>query len=264
MANDYLKLNKDVWNKRTEHHIDSEFYNNVAFLKGGSSLNDIELPYLQNVKDKSILHLQCHFGQDTFSLERLGAKPTGVDFSEKAIEEANKMKLQLDSNANFICCDVLKTRDYTSNTFDYVFTSYGTIGWFPDINSWAKVIASSLVKGGQFIMAEFHPVVWMFDDNFTEVKFKYSQKEPIIEEELGSYAAKEATFKLKSMSWNHGISDVLTVLMDAGLRIDVFKEYDYSPYNCFNNTIKKGDKKFVIKGLENKIPMVYLIKATKE
>ena len=59
-------------------HLKSDFYDVEGFLKGESSLNDIELGLLGDIKGKSILHLQCHFGQDTISLGRLGANVTGV------------------------------------------------------------------------------------------------------------------------------------------------------------------------------------------
>ena len=59
---DYVKVNKESWNKRLETHLDSSFYNMEAFMQGACSLNSIELDLLGDVKGKSILHLQCHFG----------------------------------------------------------------------------------------------------------------------------------------------------------------------------------------------------------
>lgn len=69
---DYIKINKENWNKRTELHYNSEFYDNENFIKGKTSLNKIELKLLGDIKEQSILHLQCHFGQDSISLARLG------------------------------------------------------------------------------------------------------------------------------------------------------------------------------------------------
>ena len=87
----YIDINRKSWNSRTEVHLESEFYDLENFIKGKSSLNNIELALLGDVSGKSILHLQCHFGQDSISLNRLGAKVTGVDFSDKAIESADKL-----------------------------------------------------------------------------------------------------------------------------------------------------------------------------
>ena len=69
--------NKQAWNQRVDVHYQSEFYDVPGFLKGKEVLKPIELALLGNVRDKTLLHLQCHFGQDTLSLARLGAKVTG-------------------------------------------------------------------------------------------------------------------------------------------------------------------------------------------
>ena len=89
---DYLMVNKESWNKRTEIHFKSEFYNVDGFLNGESSLQDIEISELGDVSNKSILHLQCHFGMDTLSWARKGANVTGVDISDIAISKAKELK----------------------------------------------------------------------------------------------------------------------------------------------------------------------------
>jgi hypothetical protein len=60
------------------------------------------------------------------------------------------------------------------------------------------------------------------------------------------------------------LSTVIDSLIKTGLIITDFREYNYSPYDCFENTVKIDDRKFKIKGLENKIPMTYSIKAVKD
>ena len=100
--NNYLQINLKSWNEKTDIHIKSEFYDMKGFLDGKLSLNDIEMKLLGDIKGKSILHLQCHFGQDTISLSRLGAETTGVDFSEKAIENALNIAKELKVNSKFI------------------------------------------------------------------------------------------------------------------------------------------------------------------
>jgi hypothetical protein len=63
----YIEINKALWDEKTKHHISSAFYNmdNGGFLNGKSSLNDIELGLLGDLNNKEVLHLQCHFGQET-------------------------------------------------------------------------------------------------------------------------------------------------------------------------------------------------------
>lgn len=261
---DYLKINKELWNKRTEAHLKSDFYDVQGFLKGNSSLNDIELKLLGNIEGKSILHLQCHFGQDTISLSRMGAEVTGVDFSDKAIESANELATKTNTNASFICCNIYDLPQYLTKQFDIVFTSYGTIGWLPDIDKWAQIISRFLKPGGKFVFAEFHPVIWMFDDDFEKIEYNYFKSAAIIETEEGTYADRDAPIIQTSVGWNHGIGEVINSLIKNSLEINSFTEYDYSPYNCFKHTIEFEPKKYRIEHLENKIPMVYSLTAAKK
>lgn len=261
---DYLEINRLSWNNRTEAHLKSEFYDLEGFLKGKSSLNQVELNLLGELKGKTILHLQCHFGQDTISLSRLGADVTGVDLSDIAIESAKQIAKDTSSNAKFICCDIYDLPNHLDEQFDIVFTSYGVIGWLPDLDKWAKIISRFLKPGGRFVFVEFHPFVWMFDDDFDKIAYRYFNSGAIIETENGTYADKEAEITQSYVVWNHGISEVLNRLIGNGLEVNSFDEFDYSPYNCFNKTIESEPGKFRIEHLGDKIPMIYSISATKK
>ena len=261
---DYIEKNKASWNNKTDYHINSDFYDMDNFLKGKSSLNDIELKLLGEITGKTILHLQCHFGQDSISLARMGAAVTGVDLSDKAISKATGIAKQLDATADFICCNIYDLPKHLDKKFDIVFTSYGTIGWLPDLDQWAAIVSKYLMPGGKFVFAEFHPVIWMYDDDFENVKYNYSKSDPIIETVSGTYADRSAPITTETVNWNHGISEVVNSLIKHGLEINILNEYDYSPYNCFNKTEEFEPGKFRIKHFGNMIPMVYAILATKK
>lgn len=262
--NNYIEVNRNSWNNRTESHLKSEFYDLEGFLNGKNSLNEIELNLLGDIKGKTILHLQCHFGQDTISLSRLGAEVTGIDLSDKAIESAKQIAKNTTSNVKFICCDIYDLPNLLKEKFDVVFTSYGTIGWLPDLDKWAKVVSNFLKPNGQFVFVEFHPVVWMFDNNFEEIGYRYFNSGAIIETENGTYADKTADITQEYVTWNHGLSEVINSLTNNGLEIKSLNEFDFSPYNCFNKTIEFEPKKYRIEHLDNKIPMVYSINAVKK
>lgn len=261
---DYININKKLWNKKTDIHFNSDFYDVNSFLKGKDSLNPIELKYLENINGKKVLHLQCHFGMDTISLAKRGAIVTGVDFSDKAIEKARQLNQQLGTNATFVQSDIYKLPEVLNDKFDIVFTSYGVVGWLPDMKKWAKIIHHFLKPGGDLVLVEFHPVVWMFSYDFKRIEFNYMDSEPIIEELEGTYTDRDAAIKEKSVGWNHGLSTVMNSLIKTGLMITDFQEYNYSPYNCFKNTVKTSDGNFKIKGLEDKIPMVFSVLARKK
>lgn len=260
---EHFAANRALWNARAELHYASAFYDVDGFLSGNSTLNAIELDLLGDVRHRELLHLQCHFGQDTLSLARLGARVTGLDISDTAIAKATELALRSGLPAAFIVSNVLDRRKELEGKFDLVFTTYGTIGWLPDLGAWAGNIAAYLKPGGCFVFADFHPALWMFSNDFSHVEYSYFNLEVITENGSGTYAVRNAPLQLPSYGWNHAIADVLQHLIDAGLRIEAFREFDRSPYNCFQNTVPTDDGHFMIKGMEGKLPMVFALRARK-
>jgi SAM-dependent methyltransferase len=273
----YFEENKQSWNKRAAVHKDSAFYDLDSFKKGKSSLNKIELDELGDVKGKSLLHLQCHFGMDTMSWAREGAIVTGVDFSDEAINLAKEINDELKLDAKFICSNIYDLKEnaealrYYSSPFgggwegaDIVFTSYGTIGWLPDLDKWAAIITHFLKPGGVFYIADFHPTLWMMDDDFEKIKFSYFNAAVITEEISGSYSDRNAPIKSTEHGWNHPFSEIIGALLKQNLQIVLFNEFSYSPYNCFNNLEQGADDMWRIKGMGEKLPMMYSIKAVKQ
>lgn len=260
---DYKNINKNAWNLKTDLHVNSRFYDNDFFLQGNSSLNSIELDLLGDIRNKSVLHLQCHFGQDSISLSRMGAKVTGVDLSDRAIHYARQMAEGLKADTKFVCSDIYDLPAVLEGKFDIVFTSYGVIGWLPDLEKWAKIISYYLKPDGRFIIAEFHPMVWMFDDNFSEIAYSYFNAGEIVEQVNGSYADRNAEIQYTTITWNHSLSEVINNLIQNGIRISQFREFDYSPYNCFNPTVRIAKDKYRIKHLDRKVPMVFAMEGIK-
>ena len=260
---EYKEVSRQSWNSRTEIHLKSDFYDLSGFLNGKTSLNPIELRLLGDIRGKSILHLQCHFGQDSISMSRLGAKVTGVDLSDKAIESAGQIAKQTQSDAQFICCDIYDLEQHLEQQFDMVYSSYGTINCLPDMDKWAKIISKFLKPKGKFIFVEFHPLVWMFDDDFEKIKYSYFNKQPIVEMETGTYADKKSDISQSYITWKHDLAEVIGSLLNNKLQLVDFQEYDYSPYDIFNRSVEAEPGKFRIAALGDKIPLVYSIVAQK-
>lgn len=259
----YLETNRKLWNSKAEVHVGSDFYKQEAFMQGATSLKPIELGLLGDVKGLKILHLQCHFGQDTLSLTRMGAKVTGVDLSDKAIEIARGLNEDLGLDARFIQCNVLELKDHLDEQFDIIFTSYGVLGWLPDLTAWAEVVQHFLKPKGKLVLVEFHPVLWLFDDDFTYIKYAYFKGEPIVETEKGTYADTTAAIENKYVEWEYSIGEVMTAILQKGLNIQHFQEYDASPYDCFNKAISTGDGNWYVEGMEGKFPMIFSLVAQK-
>jgi len=254
---DYLNINKEAWDKRTKVHVGSKFYDQQAFEAGKSSLNTIELEQVGNVEGKKLLHLQCHFGQDTLSWARQGAIVTGVDLSTEAIDEANKLKLAVGLEATFVADDIYQFGQKSKAQYDIVFTSYGVLCWLPDLKQWATIIANALVTGGEFHLVEFHA----FNDLLDGYSY-FPHCEPDIEDE-GTYTENCDGTKSKMVTWAHSLSEVVTALISAGLSIEVFEEHPYSPYDCFDNMEQVSGQGYQMLHKGQQVPLLYSIKARK-
>ncbi len=265
MWQSFFEENKSLWNEKVEVHLKSAFYDHASFLKGKSSLTEIEINALGEVRGKSLLHLQCHFGQDTLSWARLGAKATGVDFSEKAVEAARRFNDELGLDASFVLSELYSLPGVLTGQFDVVFTSFGVLAWLPDMEKWAEVVAHFLKPGGIFYIAEFHPMLYLF--NFDNCKMEYgyfSEKLPYQEQVKGTYADPNAPIDHTEYFWNHATSEVITALLRQGLILLEFTEYDYSPFNCFPNMKEREPGRYVWGDTGLRLPHVFSLKMIKE
>ena len=263
----YFNLNKKFWDSRVASHLQSDMYDMEGFLAGKSSLTEIERDALGDVSGKTLLHLQCHFGQDTLSWERKGAKATGIDFSSKAIAKAKEIRDKLGLKAQFIESNVYDLPEVLDGEFDIVFTSYGATPWLPDLEKWAAIVNRYLKKGGLFYIAEFHPTVYMFNFDNYQVEYSYfNENKPYVEEVTGSYADPDNPMKGTECFWNHSISEKTNALLRQGLQLLELNEYDFSPYNCFPNMYEREPGRYVW-GQDKfgaRLPMVLSLKMKKE
>jgi len=236
--------NQSAWDSRVDVHAQSRFYDVEGFLAGKSSLTPMEQRLLGDVNGKSLLHLQCHFGLDTLSWARQGARVVGVDFSGKAVTLARRLTEEsgLSERAQFVECNVYDTRAHVAETFDIVFSSFGVVGWLPDLRPWAQVIRESLRPGGRFVLVEFHPYVWMSQVGpDLSIRYPYFNRGAISEEGSGTYAERSAKLSYREHGWNHPLADVMSALLDEGLRLEQFAEYDYSPFDIFPGMVRRDN-----------------------
>jgi SAM-dependent methyltransferase len=254
---DYFEMNRIGWDRRALAHVASTFYDVEGFLAGNTSLREIELLELGEVKGRSLLHLQCHFGLDTLSLTRLGARCTGVDISPVAIEQAKKLALKAELDTQFVCSDVYSFEAEAGQSFDIVFTSYGAVCWLPDLHLWAEVIASNLAAGGIFYMAEFHPIYDLL------AGYSYFTTElPDVGEE-GTYTENGEDVVAELATWAHPLSNVVNALVKAGIQIEQLNEFPFSPYNCFEGMEEREPGRFYLSHQQHDVPIVYSLMGRK-
>jgi len=274
-AADLVGANRDLWNGWTELHVESDFYDVEGFKAGRDTLDEVEsrgvLDRVGDIRGKTLLHLQCHFGLDTMSWARRGARATGVDFSEKAVAHARRLARELDIPARFFCADVTDTPavlgQLDGERFDVVFTSHGVITWLPDLRPWARTIAAALKPGGTFCVVDSHPFCWMFDEEVAEptlaFRYEYFTREALRFDEKGSYAVPDADFRGVSYSWQHTFEDIVGSLAAAGLTVVSLREYPYLAWKWFPWMVKDDAGRYRLPPDMPQIPVMFALTAAK-
>lgn len=260
----YFDTNKKLWNDKVPVHLNSELYMLEAFKKGKSSLCPVVTEQLGDIKGKSILHLQCHFGQDSLQMARMGAKVTGVDFSGIAIEQARSLNEELGLNATFVEANVLELDQHHEGKYDMVFTSFGTIVWLPDLNKWASIVNHFLKPGGEFVFVEFHPTINSMDWDTAKFDYNYfNSGEPYHEMVSGTYADESSDLQGEEYFWQHSFGEIFSSLLGQGLTLKNFQEYPFSSYNVFGEMNKIEEWKYVFAKVKASFPHMFSLKMGK-
>lgn len=260
------KSNQQLWDELTPVHVKS--YNSINTLKkGGVAVSEIERRELGEVNGKTLLHLQCHIGTDSLSWARLGAKVTGIDFSEQSIAYANQLKKELELEATFLQSNVYHLRENLQGEFDIVYTSKGVLCWLRDLDEWGRIVAHFLKPGGTFYLMESHPVCNIFNydkPGDLEIIYPYFHSaEPIVEDNVSDYEDHTYIRKNASYEWFWSVSDILNALIKAGLTIEMFNEYDKLFYRAFPDIVEDDDGWFYLPKYVKKVPLMFTLKARK-
>ncbi|MFI9644180.1 class I SAM-dependent methyltransferase [Micromonospora sp. NPDC051925] len=250
-ATDYRTLNRASWDDRAAAHAASPEYAVARFAADPAYLSEVvrfDLPRLGDVTGLRGVHLQCHIGTDTVSLHRLGARMTGLDFSGFSLAQARSLSARTGAAVDFVQADVYDAPDVLDvGGFDLVYTGIGALCWLPDIRRWAEVVATLLRPGGRLFLREGHPMLRAVDetrpDGLLVVEYPYFERtEPMVWEEGGTYVSTDATFTNNTVhEWNHGLGEVVTALLDAGLELTMLCEHDSAPWDSLPGRQARDD-----------------------
>ena len=285
MTDKMIDANRALWNEWTRVHETSEFYDIAAFKAGRETLRPLEIEELGDVTGKSLLHLQCHFGQDTLSWARRGAQVTGSDLSDEAIALARALADELGIDARFIAGDIYELPEKLDERFDIVFTSWGVLAWLSDLPRWAQLIARFLKPGGRFYIAEIHPFAAMLDreeDGRIVVEDGYLAASATGPAGAGSTGASDASgaagaavrYEVESSyadasvicentvtyQWDHSLGEVVSALAGAGLAIDFLHEWPFSVHPRSPQKIQADDGWWYVPGRHD-LPLSFSLSA---
>jgi SAM-dependent methyltransferase len=272
---EWLALNLANWNERVAVHLGapSLHYRLDSLRAGTATLDPIATEILGPVDGLHILHLQCHFGQDTLTIAQQGAVVTGLDFSPPAIAAAQALAAEtgLSDRARFVQANIFDAESAIDQpaSFDRVFVSWGALCWLPDIGAWARIVASFLKPGGFLALAEAHPFSYVFDDMNATSDGRpgwyapYLGRETMHEDRAEDYADPAARLRnSRTVEFLHPLSDVIMALIEAGLRIDRFHEHDSIVWQMFAQLQKRGPSELVWPD-RPWLPLSYSLRAVK-
>ncbi len=263
---EWREANRAHWDERVPIHASGEFYDMAGFKADQERLRPFEISEVGDVTGKELVHLQCHFGIDTLSWARRGARVVGLDFSAPAIAEARRLAAELGLDAEFVRSDVYDAPgSLGGRDFDVVYTGLGAISWLPDIRRWAGVVAALVRPGGFLYLSEFHPFPFVFgDDDLTVVDDYFQSEEPYVWDEPGTYADPDAeTVHNRTYEWNHTLGDVVSAVIEAGLDLEFLHEHDYTLYPQWPFLEKTGFGTYRMPEGTPRLPLMYSLRARK-
>ncbi len=238
---DYRSINRANWDERVQAHVASPDYAVQRFAEDPSFISDVvsfDRPLLGDLAGLRGVHLQCHIGTDTVSLARLGARMTGLDFSEPALESARTLAIAAGADAQFVHADLYDAgQALGAGSFDLVYTGVGALCWLPDVERWAAVVHELLAPGGRLFIREGHPMLWTLSDVSTDgmiaIEYPYFQREqPEVFVEEGTYVSTDAKFANNTThTWNHGLAEVVSALLAQGLTLTGLAEHESVPWD---------------------------------
>ena len=264
---EWREANRESWDERVPIHASGEFYDVASFKAGQERLQPFEVEGVGDVSGKDLLHLQCHFGMDTLSWARRGARVAGLDFSAPAVETARSLASDLGLEATFVRSDVYEAAEALGGrSFDVVYTGRGALNWLPDLGRWAGVVAALVRPGGFLYLSEFHPFTEVFgDEDLTVERDYFHSREPDVWDEPGTYADPEAeTENNLTYEWRHPLGEVVSAVASAGLSVELLHEQDYTVFPRWPFLEKSGLDAYRQPEGAPRLPLMYSLRARKK
>ncbi|MEU8900378.1 methyltransferase [Nocardia sp. NPDC048505] len=274
MTEDYRSLNKAKWDERAPAHAASPDYEVSRFRADPEFLSAVvrfDRPLLGSVRGLRCVHLQCHIGTDTLSLARLGAQMTGLDFSPVSLTQARRLAEQTGTPIEFVESDVYEAHTALgTERFDLVYTGIGALCWLPSVRRWAETVAGLLRPGGRLFLREGHPVLWATDETRTDalvLGYPYFElPEPMVFAEAGTYVETDAELTAATThEWNHGLGEIVTAVLDAGLTVTGLTEHTSVPWNALPGRMRRdAEGEWTLSAHPERLPLSYTLQAVKQ
>lgn len=246
---DWARINMANWDSRVPHHEQGyALHEHTDDPNHLSRVVQFDLPRLGEIAGLRGVHLQCHIGTDTLSLHRLGGRVTGLDFSGASLGQARELARRAGAAIEYVEGNVYDAPDLLGRErFDLVYTGIGALCWLPDIAAWARVVAALLRPGGRLFVRDAHPVMNALADAETAqdpVRLEYPYTEaagPTRWDDGLSYIVGATMEHGTTYEWNHGLGEIVTGCLDAGLTMTGLAEHDSLPWPQLGPLMTRDD-----------------------
>lgn len=255
-AGDYLAVNRANWDARAPIHATG--YDIDRLLADPAALSDVvrfDRERLGDLTGLDVVHLQCHIGTDTLSLARLGGRLTGLDLSPGSLAVARQLAERAGVGIDYVESDTYgAVATLGPHRFDLVYTGIGAICWLPSIRRWAEVVAALLRPGGRLFIRDGHPVLnsvlgmqvggehpdraqqpWVSGPGAATPALElpyFEQAVPLEWVEDTTYGGDGTVASPRALEWNHGLGEIVTAVLDAGLELTGLIEHDSVPWEA--------------------------------
>lgn len=270
----YYEFNRAAWDERAPAHAAAPDYAFDRFVKDPQFLSQVvrfDLPRLGDIDGLRGVHLQCHIGTDTLSLARLGANMAGLDLSPASLAVARELSRRAGPHVEFVEAELYDAVSVLgAGEFDLVFTGIGALCWLPSVSRWAQVVADLLVPGGRLFIREGHPVLWSLEyerpDRLLVLEYPYFEREEaLVWDEPGTYVETDVVFEhTVTHEWNHGLGEIVTALLDAGMQLTMLVEHDSVPWEPLPGQMVKDEHgEWRLAERPDRAPLTYTLQAIK-
>ncbi|GGN44404.1 class I SAM-dependent methyltransferase [Streptomyces kronopolitis] len=268
-----LLANQANWDARTPVHVASDFYG----LDGSRTAEDWFAPFewtdLGDLAGREVLHLQCHLGTETAAFAERGAAHTvGLDFSAAAVAEARRLAGEAGRSVEFVRSDVHRAVEALGGRrFDVVYTGKGALCYLPDLAAWAEVVSALLRPGGMLYLVEFHPLLDALGPTPSPERQQLrlhhdylAGRGPLRSDTPCTYTdgppVRGAT---TSYEWRHGLGEVVSAVIGAGLTLQLVRETELLPWKRFDAMVPAENGWWRLPPSEPIIPLLYALRAVK-
>ncbi|HVO01391.1 MAG TPA: methyltransferase domain-containing protein [Candidatus Cybelea sp.] len=264
-----FSINRAWWDGVVETHVNASDYLTQAFRQGGDTLHPIESDEIGDLRGKSLVHLQCHFGLDTLSLARRGARVTGLDFAPSAVAAARRLAAEAELDARFVESNIYNAVAALGDSYDIAYVTWGAINWLPDLHHWARIVAEVLKPGGFLYLLEGHPMAMAMEQKHAEDPLApswryFAHAEPSVIDEPGSYANKQAALAhTVTHEWAHPLQEIFGAILEAGLRIEMFHEHDRIAWQHWPCLEYDGNRMYRLPKDRMPLPLSFSLRARK-